>query len=268
MGDNSEWIFSDAGAKKVTRFLDKFNIPYAVVLGNHDAEGRKSRTYIGNIFEEGKNSMFRYGPSNIHGVGNYPILLKDDKGNIVYAFIFMDSNAGREFEDGKGYDFIHKDQINWYKWNVKNISKAQYGEYNPENGKVVPSMTFFHIPLLEFNDAIKAYKEGKIDSTKVVKGAVNEGVASSKVNSGFFKVMKNMESTTDIFNGHDHVNNISIPYKGIRFTYGLKSAPTSYYNENQQGGTLVTIKENKNGKPDVKIQFIYINKEDLKKKNK
>jgi len=265
LGDNSEWYYSDKMAKKLVKKLGSYGVPYAMVLGNHDAEGRKGRLWYGNLYEKAPNSLFKTGPSTIHGVGNYTVLLKDEKGNIIYDLIFMDSNAERNYPEGKGYDFIYPDQIEWYKWNVKGVSKAVYGEYNPEKGEVVPSMTFFHIPLPEFQDAIDSVRSGAIDSS-LVQGHVNEGVASAKFNTGFFDVLKNMKSTTHVFNGHDHVNNISVPWQGIQLTYGLKSGYTSYFNENMIGGMVLTIDKEKGSKPDVDIKYIYVNKEDLKKK--
>ncbi|RLD84744.1 MAG: hypothetical protein DRJ10_00370 [Bacteroidetes bacterium] len=258
LGDNTEWFYSDIMAKKLTKTMEQFNTPWSVVLGNHDSEGRKGRAWYGNHYEAAKNSLFQYGPSNIHGVGNYSVLLKDEQGNILYSFIMMDSNVGRKYESGDGYDFIHRDQINWYRWQVKGVSAAKYGQYNPETGKVVPSICFFHIPLPEYADAAKAWKAGEIDSTKVT-GENREGVASAKVNSGLFDVMKNLKSTTHVFVGHDHVNNLSVQWQGIWLSYGLKTGPTSYFAEDMQGGTLVSIGQDADDKSvKVKIKYIFV----------
>ncbi len=143
-------------------------------------------------------------------------------------------------------------------WQIKGVSKAQYGEFNPQEGKVVPSMCFFHIPLLEFDDAAKAVADGTIDSSEVV-GINKEGVAAAKVNTGLFTEMKNLESTTHVFCGHDHINDLSVNWQGIQLSYGLKTGHTSYFHEDMQGGALVTIKSNKgNSTPEVEINYIYI----------
>lgn len=261
LGDNTQGYYSDNMAKKLSKHIAKFNIPWAVVLGNHDSEGRKGRPWFGNHYEASKNSLFKYGPSNIHGVGNYSVQLKDENGDIIYSFIMLDSNTYREYEDGEGYDFIHRDQINWYEWQIKGVSTTQYGAYNPEENKVVPSMCFFHIPLLEFDDAAKAVENGDINPVNVI-GENKEGIASAKRNSGMFEVMKSLKSTTHVYCGHDHINNLSVNWEGIKLSYGLKTGRTSYYDDTMQGGTLVTIKADKNNKDKstakVEMEHIFI----------
>lgn len=247
LGDNTQGYHSDILAKELSAHLAKFNIPWAVTLGNHDSEGRKGRPWFGNHYEAAKNSIFKYGPSNIHGVGNYSVQLNDENGDIIYSFIMLDSNTYRGYEDEKGYDFIYRDQINWYEWHVKGASATQYGEYNPEENKVVPSMCFFHIPLLEYADAAKAVENGDIDSANII-DQNNEGIASAKLNSGLFEVMKSLKSTTHVYCGHDHINNLSVDWQGIKLSYGLKTGKTSYHDEKIQGGTLVTIKADKDNK--------------------
>ncbi len=117
LGDNTQGYLANRMALKLIDYLEDFDIPWAVTFGNHDSEGRRGRAWHGNQYEGAKNSLFSYGPSNIHGVGNYPVLLKNEQGDIIYSFIMMDSNVTREYgEQGGGYDFIHKDQIDWYNW--------------------------------------------------------------------------------------------------------------------------------------------------------
>ncbi|MCK5776961.1 MAG: metallophosphoesterase [Bacteroidales bacterium] len=258
LGDNVQGLYVGKMTKKLIKEMTPYNIPWAAVLGNHDSEGRRGRAWHGNRFEEAENSLFSYGPSNIHGVGNYTVHLQDEAGQIIYSFIMMDSHIRRPYEGGSGYDFIHLDQMLWYEWQVRGVSEVQYGQYNPEAGKVVPSICFFHIPLPEFSDAANSAKDGNID-TAMVMGENHEGVGCAKRNSGFFDMMKKMKSTTDVIVGHDHVNNMSIDYQGIRLTYGLKTGPSSYYKENMQGGTLLTIKTKEDGTAEkVDIEYIYL----------
>lgn len=48
-----------------------------------------------------------------------------------------------------------------------------------------------------------------------------------------------------MFCGHDHLNNVSLTYKGVRLTYGLSIDYLAYPGidklDAQRGGTLITI---------------------------
>ena len=54
--------------------------------------------------------------------------------------------------------------------------------------------------------------------------------------------------------GHDHVNSLSVEYKGVRLTYGLKTGPTCYSDEDMEGATLITIMDGTN---EVVVEHVY-----------
>ncbi len=253
-GDNTSWSFADVEAKQLIKAFESYNIPWSVTLGNHDSEGRADRNWHGNQYENAKNTLFKSGPSNIHGVGNYSVNIEDEAGNIIYSLIMMDSNERRNYPEGDDYDFIYYDQIKWYEWMVQGVSEAQFGEFNPEEGKVVPSMLFFHIPIPEFEEAANAWSKGEIEAATGF-GENREGIYSAPVNTGLFHVAKRLGSTTHITVGHDHVNSLSVDWEGIKLTYGLKTGPTSYGDQDMQGGTLITIKDGTN---EVEVEHIYV----------
>ncbi len=265
-GDNSSWMFADMAAEKLVRKMEAFDIPWSVTIGNHDDEGRADRNWTGNLYENAENSLFKMGPSTINGVGNYSVNIVNQDDEIIYTMVMLDSNTYRKYdvnksdlaehvklEEGNGYDFIYKDQIDWYEWIIKSVSTEKYGEYNPEKNQVVPSLVFFHIPLIEFNDAKVAYENGDIDKN-LVTGKNEEDVFSAAYNTGFFERAKELQSTTHITVGHDHVNSLSIPYQGIRLNYGLKTGNTSYSKPDMQGGVVMTIKDGTNA---VEMEYIY-----------
>lgn len=239
-GDNASWFFSDIMTRIVIRKMESFGIPWGVTLGNHDSEWIEDRNWNGNRYEEAENSLFKMGPGNIHGVGNYIVNIVDEKEAPIYSLIMMDSNSRRKYESGYDYDIIYYDQIKWYEWVV-------------ENQRGVPSMLFFHIPLPEFKDAETALKEGSI-SSDLAFGDNREDVFCAPVNTGFFDVIKALNSTTHIFCGHDHINNSSIEYEGVRLTYCLKTGPSSYSDSDREGATLITIKDETN---EVVVEHIY-----------
>jgi hypothetical protein len=57
--------------------------------------------------------------------------------------------------------------------------------------------------------------------------------------------MVELGSTKAIFCGHDHLNDFSVTYKGIRLTYGKSIDYLAYYNIKnshwQRGGTVIEI---------------------------
>jgi hypothetical protein len=204
--------------KKLAAHLDRFKIPYAAVHGNHDSEVKVCRNHIIDLWQAGKYSLFRKGPSTIHGVGNYIINIENEKGTI-YSLILMDSGASRIYEDGKrGYDFIYPSQIAWYEWAVKS---------QPD----VKSMVFFHIPLIEFEQVQYNLIEGRYD----------EPVQAAPVNTGLFAKMVELKSTTHVVAGHEHINYGLGVLDGINLIYGVKTGTCSYSCPTMQGGTLYTI---------------------------
>ncbi len=239
-GDNAMFILSDIMSKKFAAQMESYEIPWGVTLGNHDSEGRADRAWLGNLYENADYSLFQSGPSNIQGIGNYVINIADSSNQSVYTLIMMDSNIEREYETEKYYDYIYPDQIAWYEWVVAS---------QPD----VPSMLIFHIPLPEFADAVAAVESGTIDSSLYF-GEIREKVCAPLYNTGLFDAVKELESTTHIFNGHDHVNNLSIDYEGVRLTYGLKTGTCSYSNDDLQGATLITIKA---GTGEVVVEHVF-----------
>lgn len=229
VGDNVQSIFQGIVVKQLVDKIESLDVHWAVTFGNHDSEYSVDRQWHGNIYESAENSLFKMGPSNVDGVGNYQLNIKDPDGDIVKSLIMLDSHAKRKYDSGKDYDFIHPNQLDWYKWATEGLNK--------EAGEIIPSLVFFHIPLIEFQEAIDN------SNTDILFGEQNEKVYSAPVSSGLFEVIKELESTTHIFNGHDHINNLSVMYETIQMTYCLKSGPSSYFKKRLQGGTLITIKK-------------------------
>jgi len=216
--------------QQFVKFMDLIGIPYAVVFGNHDSEGRATKEKLANILKGGEYSVFDYGPSNITGVGNYVINVKDGD-NIAWSLFMIDSNEYLDKDlrqnDSK-YDYIHQDQIDWYQWNVENLKSS--------NGGTLNSLAFFHIPLVEFT---QGWASKRPDTHYF--GDKREDECPSGTNSGFFDKALELNSTKGIFCGHDHINDYSVDYQGIRLTYGLKTGYGSYYDKEVMGGLLITL---------------------------
>ena len=230
LGDNvaGAGFFNSVEAMRLITFLDGFKIPYVPVMGNHDGEGyftwkdANRHRVIAGIFEKGTYSLFKRGPDTIHGAGNYAVHITDSGGAVWYSLIMLDS----------GSDYIHADQVQWYRWYVKGLAAAA--------GATVPSSAFMHIPLPEM---VAIRDELRISNPSRAAAIFREGPDEQGGNAGFFESVKTLGSTTHLFCGHDHLNVTDPPYtyQGIDFVYGLKTGNVCYHDKDRIGTALVTL---------------------------
>jgi hypothetical protein len=146
------------------------------------------------------------------------------------------------YTDGKfmdNYDNIHDDQVDWYVNRIKALSEG--------SGGVVPSLAFWHIPVNEFGDAWQLNKKGNSQVEYICgkAGEKDEKVFAPKYRGIIFDAMVGLGSTKGIFCGHDHLNDFSVVYKGIRLTYGKSIDYLAYLgiakSTWQRGGTVIEI---------------------------
>lgn len=266
-GDQVWAAFQKQSQKDLIKFMDSFGIPWAPVFGNHDGEGNADKNWLADRYLESEYCLFKKGPNNIGGVGNYIInIMEGDK--IVQSLIMMDSGSSRSYDNmpeerqmiadkldndtqeyilnadgthvqdkfGTGYEFISESQIAWYKWAIQGAKEANGGE-TPE------SIAFFHIALPEYYLAYLQWKDSGYDP-EMGFGEKREQVCCPMVNTGLFAVMQELGSTKNVVVGHDHVNSYSVLYEGIRLTYGLKTGDRCYADHDLNGGTVITITGN------------------------
>lgn len=227
-------------------FLESFNIPWAFVFGNHegldiayeknevlDPEKIADRQTLSDYLESLPNCIYEAGDKNVDGMGNYYYNVKDDEGNVLTSLIMMDSHSYDE--ENNGYDHFHDNQIVWYENTVKSIAK----EVNGDENKVVPSLAFFHVPMKEY---MTAYDESKQNDSRLWGFRFPKEDGTPAVDDQMFEKMVELGSTKGCFAGHDHMNNFSVNYQGIRLTYGL-SCDHNIYLVPLRGGVLINVKK-------------------------
>lgn len=229
------FTFASRGtAKEFLDYLDGHGVKWTLTFGNHDEQTFFSIDWLTSLLNNyGSNCVFKdIQDDGVQGNANFAINLK--KGNEIFEqLIIMDSNR-YNFNGYFGYDYFKQNQIDWYS-ELVDYTTAQ------NNGNVVPSLMFYHIPLPEVNDAWEAAKKG--EAPNINNGQENEKPCNPDYNSGFFDVILKKGSTRGMYFGHDHINNFIVQYKGVDFGYGLK-ATDSVYNSNQLlGGRVITIHE-------------------------
>lgn len=213
-------------AELFAQLMEKLGVYWVPVFGNHDTEAYSyySREKISEFYSQEKFShcLFQAGPEDVDGYGNSIINVKNTKGEITQSLVMLDSHSYVD-NDYFGimwkYDTIHDSQVKWYEDSLNKI-KA-------ENNDVMPkSLAFFHIAIPEYKTAWDEYRANDFNDTENVKyiygkaGEKDYSVYTSEYNYGFFDKVKELGSTQGMFCGHDHLNNFSIDYKGVRLTYG------------------------------------------------
>lgn len=114
------------------------------------------------------------------------------------------------------------------------------------------TLLFFHIPLQEYKDAWFQYVENgykDTDDIKLIYGTAGETgdiIYCGVDGDNLFETMQALGGKHGIFCGHDHVNNFSLEYKGIRLTYGMSIDYLAYIGiskeGSQRGCTMITVK--------------------------
>lgn len=233
--------------------LDSYKIPYSPIFGNHERDtytlewqaqqfvnAREDKGYC--YFED--DVVFREGQGVNELRGNYTVSLTEgENDNILYSFVFTDSGDLNGSMDSEA-------QFAWYEEHIKKISTKQYGEYDVENNKVVPSMLFLHRALPEFNDAGKL-GTGNADGKGQVleqygKGYNYEEQYDNRMGeNNLFDLIKELQSTTLVACGHRHNNNSVIKYEGVDLMFSTKTGINNGHDKRLIGGTVITVKDEK-----------------------
>lgn len=228
-------------SKMFASLMESLGVEWTVVFGNHDSEvwAKLDKHKLADFYSSQPHCHFQKGDPNIYGVGNYCIPLLNEDGSLNTALMFIDSNAYLTWNFFSGFDVIHDDQIEWYKKEIAALSK---------DGEIAKSLAFFHIPPKEFKEGWEKCYRGS-DEAVYHCGFVQEkdnyfGYPKTKEGK-FFGEMVKLGSCKGMFMGHDHLNTLSMTYKGIRLTYGMSIDYNAYKDIDkrftQRGGTLIDI---------------------------
>lgn len=237
-GDNA---WATVSYINLVEFVDSFGIPWAPVMGNHDGQGCISEFWCSYLFEEAENCLWKFGPKDM-GYGNYIINIAEN-GEIIHTLFMMDTHNNGTFTDENGnevsgYDHLWGNQIEWYEWAVKGIEK--------EEGHKVESTAIMHIPVYEVKTTWQNFYDNENDCftgeyAEGSFGVIHETPCPGAVNNYFMDKVIELGSTKNMLFGHDHVNNASFIYEGVRLSYSLKLGYGCYYEDGLMGGSTFTI---------------------------
>lgn len=242
-----------SSATLFAELMEKLGIYWCLGFGNHDTEAYSffTREDISELYsnhEKYPHCLFRTGPEDVDGCGNYVINVKNTQGKITQSLFIFDSHSytgGDIFGAMWKYDCVHENQVQWYRNEIASLTEVNGGE-------VPKSMAFMHIPVLEFRDAYYEYRDNGFNDTENVKylygtaGEKNDVIYSGNKNHGLFDAFLEEGSTQNVFFGHDHLNNFALMYKGIQLTYGYSIDYLAYSGISkfgaQRGCNVIMIK--------------------------
>ncbi len=237
--------------ERITAPIRKRNIPLCVVFGNHDGEEGFHTEFQMLMYMEYENCRSNLNDADIRGCGNCCVTVNSSKSDEpALAIWLVDSGDYMIDENGKQhYDYVHKDQIEWYEKRAEELKKAN-------GGVSVPAILFQHMPVQQELDFIKEVSEnddydferdGKYFKTVgVIEGRWREYPCPANITENHRDQFESWQKTGDIFAaffGHDHVNDFHINVEGIDLYQTLGAGYFTYGEE--RGGRLIILDENK-----------------------
>ena len=217
------------GWKQIVSIFEEAKVPFVVTMGNHDAEYlTKDEMY--DFLLKSPYYAGAKGPKEIMGCGNciIPLYGSTIKDKVEALFYCIDSNDYHANKLYGAYDWIHFNQVQWYRQ-----QSAKFTEAN--GGKPLPALAFFHIPLPEYKEIVG---DGK------TYGSAKEGIAGSAINSGMFASFIEAQDVMGVFVGHDHDNDFIGIHKDIALGFGRVTGADAY-GSLQRGARIIKLYEGK-----------------------
>lgn len=201
--------------ERMSKMLDSLETPWTFVFGNHDAEGSNHQSLITAV-QGSKCLTFEPGDAAL-GYSDFRIDLVDQRGKTRWHLFFLDTHSDETYQIDHmpvwGYSSVNPNQIRWYEDSLRNSYR--------QNGSIVPSLVFLHIPPYEVQSIHR--EEGSI-----YLGEYNERPSTPPLDRGFVTAAIHLKSTKAIFAGHDHLNDFTFEYNGLLLAYGRISGHYEY----------------------------------------
>lgn len=260
MGDEEERKTIQAATKPC---VDR-DIPFAVVFGNHDGERETSREKLLSYYQE-FGCLTTDADPDMYGCGTSNLEIKSSDGKkTAFNLWFFDSNAYNPDKEVGGYDYVHEDQIEWYKKTAAELKKANGGE-------TVPSMLFQHIIMTEVYERLypkmpfggfKDYTMNGVSYFPVPffnrhSGIILEPCSPSFNSVGQWDALVETGDVIATFFGHDHVNDFRAEYEDIAIINVPTVGDQAYSDAISRGAGLITLDEKDLSTFDYEMMYMF-----------
>ena len=254
-GDLSEAANEDqpAAIKEICEIFVQAEIPFVITFGNHDYMHGYSIDEMFAFYKEygGEYFLGTDAEPALFGCGTCSIpVYANDGSRVAYNVYCFDSGDSVE---GKGYDSVHPDQIEWYQAEAEGLKDANGGEY-------VPSVVFQHIIVQEIYDKLfpvaKKYNLGVREYETVTYNLVpvpnlsniRDGYIFEKPCPGYYNygqlgAMSKNGDVRAIFCGHDHYNSFTVEIDGVDIVNTPSIKPHILLRKINWGSRIITLHE-------------------------
>jgi hypothetical protein len=210
--------------------FEKEKLPWAVVFGNHDSGDSSSREDIAAFLENLPFCLNKQVDGGITGSSNFVLQIYGKSTRPEAVLYCMDSNSNSTLKPKvDGYGWFDLSQIGWYCDKSEQLTQAN-------EGKPLPALAFYHIPLPEYNLAWN-------DSNAIRVGEKREKICCPDINTGMFAAMVKCGDVMGTFVGHDHYNDFVVGYYDIALAYGRASKIRNQEPPVAIGGRVIVLKE-------------------------
>ena len=223
--------------------VEKRNIPFAMIFGNHDDMNCISKQVQFNIYKEYSCCL----PMNENDTDvdcdtyNIPVCSSDGK---TKWNVYMLDSAWND-ESGQHCE-IKEETVKWYRRTSDSLKN--------ENGSAVPSLMFLHVPLEQTKALYKPCAEDSHDAvadkdgyfcldTSKASGQMRESISAAADPYGLYEALKEKGNVKAVVSGHDHVNCFDGEADGMRF---IQSGAASFrcYGDKIRGVREFILHEN------------------------
>lgn len=235
--------------------VKKYNIPLAVVFGNHDAQNEGiaqllSKEVQMSIYMQYDNFRGCFNEAEVYGCGNCHLpIFAHNSDDVMWNVWCFDSNDYPRNPDHSvisyDADAVHADQLDWYERTVNEEKKLF--------GKTVPAVLFQHIPINQEYDFIEECDKSEMDYEHngkffrakcgmLKEGLLRETPCAPQSDRSEFEAWVRCGDIKAAFFGHDHTNSFRFEKDGISLFQTIGCGYESYGIE--RGGRLITLNEN------------------------